>query len=140
MLNNIEHERQVIGAILDDPNVAYHECIRQGVTEDTFFDTTCRQIWNKCRELENIKQATDLPGILHRSQEEDTSRLSGEATNMRNKLVCLDYGLSCISKIVGYQSTRVAHKELQLTLAEMESGKSDKRFKKILKLEWKFQN
>jgi hypothetical protein len=107
-----EQERQVIGAIIKDPNVAYHECIRQGVTEKTFFDATCRQLWRRCDGLEDIKQASDLPGILHRSQEDGTSRLSGEATNMRNKLTGLAYGLNCIAEIVGHHDQRATKAQL----------------------------
>ena len=111
-LHSVEHEREVIGAILTDPWPAHDECLRQGVNEDTFFDSTCRQLWNKCCELDNIKKAADLDGILRRSSEKGTDSLSGEAFNMRKNSSSFEYGLSCVSKIVEHHSQRATKAQL----------------------------
>lgn len=112
MLYDIESERQVIGAIIEKPWPAHDECIRQGVTEDTFLDYTCRQLWKKCCELGNIQQATNIPSILGRSSEEGTSALSGEAFNIHKGLVSFDYGYSCISTIVTCHSNKESYAKL----------------------------
>ena len=122
MLNNIEAERQVIGAIIKDPWPAYNECLRQGVSRETFFDHTCRLLWEEFTKLDNIQQAENIAAILYRSSEEGTSNLSGEATSMLKELLDWTYIFSNIPKILTCHSDRKKHSHGQQFLKALEDS------------------
>ena len=135
MLHNIEAERLVIGAILKEPAWVHDECIRRGLSDDSFHDTECRQVWQEFQKLGDIRLAEDLCGVLKRSTRAGTTDLIGVVHGMKNSLPSADYVAEYIPKIIECHNRRKVYASSQRLIRQLDGSSTQDADKAVIELQ-----